>query len=150
MQDRFKLKAWDKSEKRMLYRGLFDRNWYATESNDEHGSNCVRGIHPDDAYNLIVLQSTDRKDKNENLIYEGHILRSFHFIDRAGDTHYLHHRVIWSEKYSGWLCKPLGCSDSDDEIKSGTNQLWVYMSAAIDVQVDGSQFELEESLKNDN
>lgn len=41
-----KFRAWD--GKRFLYRGLHDRNWYATPYNDENGCNCVRGCMPND------------------------------------------------------------------------------------------------------
>ncbi len=53
-----KYRAWDKSNKRMLYSGIHDRNWYSTPENDEEGTHCVRAKKQSDAHWLILMQST--------------------------------------------------------------------------------------------
>jgi uncharacterized phage protein (TIGR01671 family) len=63
-----KFRAWDGSH--MIYRGLYDRNWYT----DEKGGKAVRSIHPRDINDLKVMEYTGLKDVNGKEIYEGDIL----------------------------------------------------------------------------
>ena len=69
MNREIKFRAWDGSQ--IIYRGLYDRNWYT----DEKGGKVVRPIHPRDINDLKVMEYTGLTDKNGKEIYEGDILK---------------------------------------------------------------------------
>lgn len=66
-----KFRAWN--GERMMFRELFDRNWYTSSSDS---GKCVRGAMPNDKRTIKVMQSTGRKDENGVDIYEGDVIEA--------------------------------------------------------------------------
>lgn len=68
-----KFRAWHKELRIMVYRGVYDRNWY---TKDKDGK-LFEGIHPDDRHEMILMQFTGLKDCNGKQIYEGDIVKPY-------------------------------------------------------------------------
>ena len=96
---------------------------------------------------LIIEQFTGLHDKNGKEIYECDLVRSIHFEDAEGKTHYLIHKIVWSDIYSGWIAVSQGDKEMTPFIKAGTIQLFTYMKFAQGVEIIGNIHENPELLK---
>ena len=72
----------------MMYKDIFDLNWYSTPKNSETGCNTIRRMIPSDR-TLPVMFAIGNKDKNGNEVYQGD-------FDTDGTV------VVWCEKCNGW------------------------------------------------
>jgi len=95
-------------------------------------------INPD-----TVGEFTGLLDKNKKMIFEGDILKAYHFTDCKGNKNYLYHVVEWSDKYSGWEATNSG--ELNTGTKEGSPQLWCYMKN--DFEVAGNIFNNPELLE---
>ncbi len=103
-----KLRAWDESQKYMAYQGDVDLE--TLESFILHF-----GKKP-------LMQYTGVEDSYGKDVFEGDILKTFHFSN-GKKNNYLYHTVIWSEKFTGWQCVAIG---QTGEEHNGNPQLFVY------------------------
>jgi uncharacterized phage protein (TIGR01671 family) len=90
---------------------------YVCFKNDTFGGQVALGNHK-------IMQYTGLKDSAGAEIYEGDILKSFHFKE-GKKTHYLHHKVVYTEKYITFAAISLGNSD-ESLTTNGNCILWVY------------------------
>jgi uncharacterized phage protein (TIGR01671 family) len=103
--------------------------------------------HTPDSRALILQQFTGLHDKNGKEIYESDLVRSIHFEDAEGKTHYLIHKIVWSDIYSGWIAVSQGDKEMPPFIKAGTIQLFTYMKFAQGVEIIGNIHENPELLE---
>ena len=74
-----KVRAWDDANKRMMYKGLLDHNWYGTPVND-YRCHTIRPAAPEDKVRLIIMLRTGLVDVNGKRIYTGDIVTMHQFL----------------------------------------------------------------------
>ena len=125
MEREIKFRFWDGEE--MMYSDL-----YTFEEN------MIRFL-PDDLPSVgitDVMQYTGLKDKNGKEIYEGDVVRCYHFTDRFKKKRYLHHTVKWDEEKA--LFKFVSSDSKEESLKNGTCMAWVYMKNSKQIEIIGN------------
>ena len=94
MQDRYKFKIWDKTEKKFLPLDSKTENTDSWISIDNTGVYLVErdnardvAFFTDITEDVIILQCTGLKDKNDKLIYEGDIVKYFCPAEYCSDAY---------------------------------------------------------------
>lgn len=95
---------------------------------------------PNKRLNWVLSQYTGLKDVNGTEIYEGDVVRSYHF-ELDEQIYYLHHAIEWSEAYHSWFA--LNCASRDPN--DGSVQLFVL--AKQDLEIIGNIYETPELLE---
>ena len=141
MQDRFRFRAWDKSEyhePRMLYQVEQTYNFMYDVPED-----CFGDVLADEGY--IVMQCTGLKDKNGKLIYEGDILKyaefdwnDFSFKDWETEMA----QVVYGNDYDTYY----PAFDLKDKDFDGTNAFSYLFNEGWTIEVIGNIYENPELL----
>ncbi len=104
-----KFRAWDKVLWKMVYTDFWDRNWYRTPTNDEHGCHTMYDKQSI-KYECEVMQYTGLKDKNGKEIYEGDIIRLHEGINVA---------IGWNNETCAFCALPNGKGIPSDHLYAG-------------------------------
>lgn len=132
MNDRFKFRAWDKTE-----------NTYIEDAQFTYDDGCEGGVGSFRHYsfrnlledeNCIVEQCTGLKDKNGKLIYEGDVLKCVY-------SEIMQYRVYWEGR--GYRMRVYG---SDNKI---VDDCPIFVNAADVLEVIGNIHENADLLENE-
>lgn len=66
MSREIKFRAWDEASKQMMYKNVWERNWYIDNK-------VALPTHPDNQYILKLMQYIGLKDRRGQEIYEGDV-----------------------------------------------------------------------------
>lgn len=152
MQDRYKFKIWDKTEKKFLPLDSKTENTDSWISIDNTGVYLVErdnardvAFFTDITEDVIILQCTGLKDKNDKLIYEGYIVKYFCPAEYCSDG--LHK---CPECYSG----EIGSVHYDEDLamyeyrsESGECPLTDNINTEEDLEIIGNIYENPELLE---
>jgi len=149
-----KFRAWDKKTKKMrevesIGFGAISYMKDGYPVCNMIGRDCITNedmiIHRDSP-DFILQQFTGLTDSKGVEIYEGDIVKCYHFTDDSGH-HFIKHIIKWSEKFNGWFAMNAKSKSDDD----GSIQLWVYMkSNKHTTEVIGNIHQNQELLENSN
>jgi uncharacterized phage protein (TIGR01671 family) len=98
-----------------------------------------------DSHNMPISemgfeQFTGLTDINDNPIYEGDIVESYHYSS-GGVDYFKNHIIEWSDKFNGWFALNAESQDEED----GSVQLWVYVkSNKFSMKVIGNIYQNQE------
>jgi len=148
MNRKLKFRAWDSLEKKWLH-GYETIGGFSLVGETVLLGEFLSGISIDRLNDIRIDQLTGLQDSDGNNIYEGDIVRSYHFVDNRKKKHYLFHVVGWSEKWAGWhfYSRPDYANGGDVETPDGSVTALVYQRYSPEAKVVGNIHENPELLQ---
>lgn len=126
-------------QRKILFRGrCLDDSWvYGSLVQFHNGIKNVASIY-DRAHDTehMVNPSTIGQFTGEANLFEGDLMRSYHFTD-SGVDQYLYHVIRWSDKYLCWYAMSRDNKETECGYH-GNPQLFVYLKNAIKMEVTGT------------